>query len=1527
MSVMKKKCTYTYKGITRSEEEMRQAWIDFEYTDTFCSGSSHKDHIYENDKSKFYGIVFDEDGSITQPNLKEGIKTDTFYGLNLPRLLPEIDKKRHNRLAQQKFKIVLNKLKSTFPQLNFIEEDNKSMKEKGLDRNLRGWVDKDGIHFNIDKVKLETPFHEMQHIWNEIIRLQDPELYKQMYDFLDGEIAKGRGNDFHKMYMGIARKYRTLDHARLMDELMATIGGLRGEKSMEQFFLTYYADYASDFPMFKRLWGMISEWVNNIATQIKRFFLGARFAPDMINRRDYIFEKFFDDLREEVMAGNTQHTFTSDEMEVISHVFAQSMNLDLTSIEDIMDIASMLNSKKTDPTKMTKLDEEKLTEHVFNNIKRQSHGDYKWKIGNRTYEFDREKFETDDEGLRDAIRSTVVKEYTMFEQQIRPKMMEFVKRVNTLIATHGTKDIDTSITQIADEVFGEGKFKDRIMREFSVIIGLHYKIKEILPYSELKNHENPNVKALYNPAFVGFDPLVVIHEDDQDIDISLLDITSKPLGELVGTPYDNNIFSDIMSDTEFVREGGSSAWSSKAFNLHNLMLTLQLMAMKKANNKVRIQKIGTVQLNANQVKNHLIVDIAEAVNQIKILASRNSVLERVRNEDIKALLMDPKVYSVQYVQSWVAQMDNYIRYLADELDLKNPGLYGIKTIAQKQRDYLFSDDVKKEDQIKIYRKRQLDIETRLGKSAAYLDDPEYKMLSNAIRQLRTGEVNYLNSTKDMSRVVGKFMNSYNLNSDILQWVVEEAMTAKNMVVDKFMKVHKDVFDQIEKVKDEYLKGHHLSHVTRLARDKGDDYFADCIKTTKGRLTKDTTISGKQYKAGDLVDIVLPNMVMKESDKEKSKSFTNANLELNKKVWQYLRERWIDNMYYEFKSDPAYLDELGNVKITREKIADMFDSDAEIGMIPVIERSINSFITSGDLGRGGDFVKGFQKIGKVMSHEGEFFDDLLGKGTDEELLRIHSILSGQRDAVKRYEKAGLRWNETAGEYEVLDYEQNAYMSTNLERILNYFMLDGIRTEVYGERLIPIINNAHSLFLQLEEGGISQENNKRYLDEFTDRVVYRKSKDVKHDMNVKILGKNLSMAATVRTMLKGFSNAALYLKASVAGKNVVFNTIHQGISSLSRDIANIGIPPEMRDVLPSDKSVMEATAKALSTDFRKARLLALHFQIINRSERELLESPTLNASIRYNVLTEGTGYILSQYGDMGARVVGMTSWMINEGSWDAYDIDPETGDIIYDITKDKRYYTDGKQTKEQESLVNALKERLIDQGQMKRGEKVPVGHDWTMVNNTMKWYTDKFIIAGIDDLTKAMLSNSYIGALFTQFRMFNMDSLNNIGLGADNKLSTGGSVYKTVTDENGNIVTIKEKREFEGIFQSINASLNDLLSLRKMSASEIKSFAHWWRNIPAQRRYNLSNAMLRLFLWGGLTMMFKEFLDDKERQQTDFALNDIVYIAATMDWMQNPIPLAAGILTFFKTISGNNPTTVISRYTGGIGETYKMFMEED
>jgi len=100
----------------------------------------------------------------------------------------------------------------------------------------------------------------------------------------------------------------------------------------------------------------------------------------------------------------------------------------------------------------------------------------------------------------------------------------------------------------------------------------------------------------------------------------------------------------------------------------------------------------------------------------------------------------------------------------------------------------------------------------------------------------------------------------------------------------------------------------------------------------------------------------------------------------------------------------------------------------------------------------------------------------------------------------------------------------------------------------------------------------------------------------------------------------------------------------------------------------------------------------FQLVNRTERDLIDSPWLNVANKGNILNDQWAHITNWASDAEARLVGMAGWMIHEGSWDAYSLN-EKGDIQYDIKKDERYYNeDGTQTKEQEVLVegpNGLK----------------------------------------------------------------------------------------------------------------------------------------------------------------------------------------------------------------------------------------------
>ena len=1532
-------CVYTYQGKQYTEEEYKKYVVEQGMTEDFRSGEVYSDMI-DIDRKK-YQIQFDENGKIIDEQVK-GKSSNTVlrntngkvYGfIPTEKMFSPLSRNRYNRISQQKFGVILSKLKSTFPQLNFIEESGSSMEENGYNKFFPGYVDEKGIHYNIDQVTEELPFHEMQHIWNEIIKIENPKLYQQMYDFIKKKIDT-KDSDYESLKDLIVENNSSLkdNEEKLIDEMMATIGGLRSKNSVRNLFLNNGSDKADNWNMMRTIWEGVKGFVRDIMDTLHGVFFPGKFSPDFMNRNDYMFRSFFDDMRNTVLDGSTPFKFTEEELETIKHTFGQYYEMGSVEVNNISDIVSILNTKNTDPTKMMNLNEDALQDYVFSVMMNQKGKFYKWKIGETEKKYSKEQYELEPEALKKVIRKDIVSMYSMFEKSIRPKMSLFIKAVNEHISTHGTNNQQETLVQIADTIFGKTRLKDRVLRELSVVLGMQYSIREIVPYRELYAHSDANIRALYNNDFDGFDPLVIIHEtDNNNTDISILDITSKPLGEFSGSVHANNIFSDLLSDGEYLSRGGSVRWGAKAFNIRNLVLTLQMMAMKKSNPKMRIRNIGTIEIHSDTMKGHMIIDISDALRHVGILTTIPAFMDSIKSDHIRSVLEDKSLFLDNYGQSWCSQLNSYIRHLAEQLDELNPGVYGIKTVAQKQADTLFSDDVNPRDILKIYRKRQKDIENRLGKEEAFKDS-EYRLISNAIRELREEGNFHANSLEDMSIIARKFLNSYNINSEILQWVLQEAQVARSMIVDKYIKIHKEIRGDLEKIRIQYLKDNTAAVVTQTLRDKGSDYFKDSFITVRAKLLKDTKIGNKTIPAGEYIDMISPKMAMGLKEEGVSKNITDDRINLNNKLWEKIRDRWIDNIYYDLVGNPNNLDEVGDPIKTREYAAKIFDDLAEEGMVPVIEKAVNELLTSGDISRGGDIGMAIEKSIRIAGRESEFFDDMLGKKTDEEFAQVHAKFSGQRDKVARYEKAGLRYNEISQEYEVLDYERNKFMSTNLERIFNYFMLDGLRTEIYGERLIPVINNANSLLLNLKDNGIKQEQNIKYLEEFSDKVLLRKNRDEKHELKGRILGKEIRASVIVRNIIHGYSMAVLFLKTSVAAKSAGYNEIHQAITSISTKIANIGVPPELKDNMPNPNSAIKAHS-VFGKDFRKARLMALHFQLINRSERDLLESPTLNMAIRNNIFTEGTGYIMSAATDMGARILAMAAWMHQEGSWDAYSFDKKTGEIQYDPTKDKRFYNaDGTHTPQQESLLKSLIKRHIDQETMvDENSPIPSGHDWQLVTNNLKWYADKWIIGGVDDMTKVMLANSYIGAMFTEFRMFSFDPLFNMGLAAGERKTYGGGKY-VAKDSNGEMLTEFEKRDIEGAFQSLNSGLQDLLSLRKIPMKDWKSFHQWWKDQSPQRRFNLANVMVRSFAWLGMFMLVRGLMnagmaDKKMDKKLAWMMSDIVFISSMMDWMQNPIPLASGILAMYKITSGEQSLDKITRFTGGVGEAYKTFLEEE
>lgn len=196
-------------------------------------------------------------------------------------------------------------------------------------------------------------------------------------------------------------------------------------------------------------------------------------------------------------------------------------------------------------------------------------------------------------------------------------------------------------------------------------------------------------------------------------------------------------------------------------------------------------------------------------------------------------------------------------------------------------------------------------------------------------------------------------------------------------------------------------------------------------------------------------------------------------------------------------------------------------------------------------------------------------------------------------------------------------------------------------------------------------------------------------------------------------------------------------------------------------------------------------------------------------------------------MELRILALMSWMMHEGFWDAYDFDKKSGESSYNIKKDARYYNaDGTQTPQQAALEKGLRARLVDQGLMKAGDPLPQGHEWDLINNNLKWIGDKWVVGGVDEMTKPLLSNEYVRSLFSTFWLFFMDPMYNVGVNAHDHKSLGGSTYKAVMNEHGEYVSQLEQRDIDGIFQSVGHALSDAWSLKNIPVSEWGSFNDWW-----------------------------------------------------------------------------------------------------
>jgi len=482
-----------------------------------------------------------------------------------------------------------------------------------------------------------------------------------------------------------------------------------------------------------------------------------------------------------------------------------------------------------------------------------------------------------------------------------------------------------------------------------------------------------------------------------------------------------------------------------------------------------------------------------------------------------------------------------------------------------------------------------------------------------------------------------------------------------------------------------------------------------------------------------------------------------------------------------------------------------------------------------------------------------------------------------------------------------------------------MLKSIRGQVLEERFLPVYNEAMAITDEYERtDGKKMPVAKDFMRQLKERFVDRKNNDEKHDSVIlRVGGFELKASTATRALMHGMQKFILVYRFSTSPKVFLSNEFNNLRNSLASTLANVGIDRADKSTFVPESKEMGQAIMEFGRDPAKTMALGRTFHFINRSEQSMLQSPVLNVSERRNTMQQAYGFMLETFADAMPRVHGMIMTMLKNGAWEAYSVDKKSGELVYDKTKDKRYYNlDGTQTPQQKALWEGLINRLKDQGVMKAGDTEPNrGDDWEIVNNQYKWYASQFIYPAMDDMSRILAPNVFLGSMFSQYRMFLPNMFTNL-FGKKGK-TIGGSEIKAVQLPNGEWTTAREEREIEGQTKSWGAALKAIYEA-KGDPSQVLS---WYKGQPDARRINLMRSMINATVMAGLAALILG-LPKKDEERFSYLWNELMVGYAAEGWMKSPIPLMSNIVNINQVVLGQKNFNALLRMSGPIGGAYRV-----
>ena len=917
------------------------------------------------------------------------------------------------------------------------------------------------------------------------------------------------------------------------------------------------------------------------------------------------------------------------------------------------------------------------------------------------------------------------------------------------------------------------------------------------------------------------------------------------------------------------------------------MLALQgavvAMALRQAGHtRVTSVSVSTGQTKDDKVHRHLLSDLLGQVR--RVLVDDKAVRDQASG-GLDMVLRDGSLLEIEgYMGDVLENLESYAKTMHSRIDTKDQGSKSdswvslfVETASKARTEGITSSAA--DDLVSLVARRLnwiWGVVCNKDKTAI-ANNGEYQMLADWYRQLRTRSATALTITR--MTLDEKWLRDSTRWSNPLQVWVRDSIEAGLHNVRTALSQH---VSWIGKQTSDLNSRH---KVLSKVWDNAAQLFRPMYKRVKARS-----------KDGSMVYVSIHSLHINADDTDTKAALADpsSGLTLDMVLMAaQVHARMVDELAeYLYHTDSG----LGKTSDERRKAAkEKAGKMMADGRIPAMPRRAGAALSEGDYR---DALSLWTDNLMNIEAPSESYYDV--NATVEEG-RLHSTLWKQLDAehiyggTERMFMLGLAVDDDGG-LVVVDEAKNRNLSYNMLDNYNVAISHSLRARMLRQAAMDA-RVALDTIRGLQHSGLDTTDLEEVVKVYTDRMLLGK------------LPMSTSMAGIELDKMLNAGGQAVYMlnlafAPLVAAKSAVSNASKVLLSSVLNSWSGTGL---------FGTSSLTRAVSILTSNAAMVEQVNRMMQVVGMSERDMMNHFRHNATQR-NMMNKDIGMFMMFYGDYYTKVLGMVAQMVEDGTWDAMSIDND-GNVKYDVTKDKRYYTDGKLTEDGKKLMlDTLQSQQRTGIASKDATTLTMPYDAKEMHR-LRAIVERFAGEANDPTAKSHLQAFGLGRAALTLRSYMIGLVQTWYRPKDNEDLLGG---KTI-DKDGKVVWVG--RPVEGIVQTVGAMFK---------------IARDWRNpfsraniTPWQRRNQLLLMMHGAAL-GLAIYLLEAWLDDDEEKEDSLGEKSLKYVFA--DGLREQLSVANPIQLYNDVKTKPSALlTVLGNTTTAAWETamlpYRVFFEED